>query len=86
MKTGMVRIYEDRNRRRDNARPAEKKLWKKVRLLLQIHDELVIEGPKVLKPEITEMFKEGMEGVGRGALRVPLTVDVKSGQTWDDIH
>lgn len=86
MKTAMVRIYEDRNRRRDNARPAERKLWNKVRLLLQIHDELVIEGPRQLKAEITEMFKEGMEGVGRGALRVPLAVDVKSGTTWDHIH
>lgn len=86
MKTSMIKIVEDRNRRRDNARPAERKLWEKTRLLLQIHDEVVLEGPKELKPEITEMIKTNMESVGKGYLRVPLAVDVKSGTSWDDIH
>ena len=86
MKVAMIRIYEERNKRRENARPAERKLWEKVKILLQIHDELVLEGPAALKPQITEMFKRNMESVGKGHLLVPLSVDVKAGKCWDDIH
>lgn len=86
MKTAMVRIYEERNQRRESARPAERKLWERVKILLQIHDELVLEGPKQLKHEISDIFKRNMENVGKGYLRVPLSVDVKSGTSWDDIH
>ncbi len=86
MKTAMIRIFEERNQRRKKARPAERKLWEKVKILLQIHDELVLEGPKQLKEEISDMFKRNMESVGQGHLLIPLSVDVKSGRTWDDIH
>jgi len=86
MKSAMIRIYEERNRRRDNARPAERKLWEKVRMLIQVHDEIILEGPKALRPEIVELVKTNMESVGKGHLRVPLAADVKSGNTWESIH
>lgn len=86
MKTAMIRIYEDRNRRRENTSPAKRKLWRKVRILMQIHDEVILEGPKQLKAEIIEMVKTNMESIGQGHLLVPLAVNVKMGISWDDIH
>ncbi len=54
------------------------------RLLLQVHDELVLE---VETPEIAEigaLVRRDMEGVA--ALAVPLVVDLRSGPNWADLH
>ena len=86
MKTGMIRVWDAREERIANARPAERKLWKKFRFLMQIHDECVWEVPKQIGKEASLLVKEAMEGVGKGALRVPLTFDTKLGTNWDHIH
>ena len=50
------------------------------RLLLQIHDELIIEAVDSEVEEVKALLKECMESAVR--LRVPLTVDVSSGKSW----
>ena len=51
------------------------------RMLLQIHDELVLEAPEDEVDPLKSFVKEEMEGVI--PLSVPLKVDVSSGLTWD---
>jgi DNA polymerase-1 len=50
------------------------------RLLLSVHDELVLECPAPLAGETAALAKATMEGVA--ALAVPLTVDVGQGRNW----
>jgi DNA polymerase-1 len=49
-------------------------------ILLQVHDELVLESPKVEVAAAREIVREKMEGAAK--LRVPLVVDVGVGQDW----
>ncbi|WP_028511047.1 DNA polymerase I [Ruminococcus sp. NK3A76] len=50
------------------------------RLILQIHDELIIECDKADADKASALLKEEMEGAVR--LAVPLTVDVHTGASW----
>jgi DNA polymerase-1 len=52
------------------------------RLLLTVHDELVLEVPEGEIVEVAEMIRGEMEGVEE--LAVPLAVDLGSGPTWYD--
>jgi DNA polymerase-1 len=54
------------------------------RMLLQVHDELVIEGPENMADELAPRIKRTMEQVA--ALSVPLTVEVGVGAHWGEIH
>ncbi len=54
------------------------------RLILQVHDELVFEGPDRELEEIQALVSAEMEGAV--PLRVPLRVDVHSGGNWDEAH
>ncbi|MDG2201549.1 MAG: DNA polymerase I [Phycisphaerales bacterium] len=51
------------------------------RMLLQIHDELVIESPGDEVEIATDLLVQTMEGAMKG-LRVPLVVDVAAGPSW----
>jgi len=53
------------------------------RMILQVHDELLFEGPEKELPRLTKLVKNTMEGVHR--LRVPLLVETKSGLNWRDM-
>ncbi len=53
------------------------------RLLLQVHDELVVECPEGSVERALALLKEIMEGVVR--LKVPLTVSVGQGKNWDEL-
>ncbi len=53
------------------------------RLLLQVHDELVLEVPAAAAAGAGTLVRSVMEGVA--ALAVPLRVDVSSGPNWRDI-
>ena len=53
-------------------------------LLLQVHDELVLECPGSAVPEVSALVKETMENAV--PLRVPLVVDVGSGTSWLEAH
>ena len=55
-----------------------------VRMIMQVHDELVFEVPESRLDATTEMVRELMEGAA--ALDVPLTVDLGVGDNWDEAH
>ena len=50
------------------------------RMLLQVHDELVLECDAADAPRVAALARETMEGVA--SLAVPLTVDTASGPNW----
>ena len=52
------------------------------RLIMQVHDELIVEAPADFAEEAKKILKEEMEGAAK--LKVPLTVDVNAGPTWYD--
>jgi len=55
----------------------------KARLVLQVHDELLLEVPNGEVDRLVPILVETMEGAL--ALDVPLTVEVKSGPRWDEM-
>ena len=56
----------------------------KGRLIMQVHDELIIECPQEEKERICDILKEEMENACE--LAAPLTADVNSGKTWFETH
>jgi DNA polymerase-1 len=62
----------------------ENKLGDHVRMLLQVHDELVMEIRTSEVPAITEAIRKTMEHIYR--LDVPLTVDAKIGDNWAEME
>ena len=54
----------------------------KAKLVLQVHDELVIDCPIDEVDEVSAILKTEMENAVQ--LRVPLTVEVNTGKTWFD--
>lgn len=55
-----------------------------LRLLLQVHDELVVEAREDVVEEMAEVVRDAMEGVA--SLAVPLAVDVHWGANWAQAH
>ncbi len=56
------------------------------RLIMQVHDELVLEARTAVVDRVAEAVRGCMVAAGRGALRVPLKVDVGRGMNWDEAH
>ena len=54
------------------------------RLILQVHDELIVECPEGEAEQVRALLQEEMEGVA--ALAVPLVADAKAGRTWAQCH
>lgn len=54
------------------------------RLILQVHDELIVEAEEGCAEKVASLLKEEMENCVK--ISVPLTVDVKIGKTWFDTH
>ena len=54
------------------------------RLVLQVHDELVLEVPEDEIDTLRQLLPEKMERVA--SLRVPLIVEVGVGDNWDEAH
>lgn len=54
------------------------------RLIMQVHDELVVEAPVAEKNEVTALVKKEMEEVIK--LKVPLKVEIAAGKNWDEAH
>ena len=52
----------------------------KAKLVLQVHDELVIDCPKTEAEEVSKILKTEMENAVN--LLVPLTVEVGVGENW----
>ena len=73
MKLAMVRVHGALKRHGGSAR-----------LLLQVHDELVLECPAGEAESIAALVRAEMEGCF--PLRVPLVVSLGRGPTWYDVH
>jgi len=59
----------------------------KTKLIMQVHDELVLEVPVAELEAVKSKVKELMEAVGAlGRLEVPLVVEVGVGDNWDKAH
>ncbi len=54
------------------------------KMILQIHDELILEVPEGELEQAKTILREGMEGVV--SLKVPLIVDLGVGKNWCDAH
>ena len=55
-----------------------------VRMIMQVHDELVFEVAKHAVGEVTPIIRERMSAAAQ--LSVPLVVDVGEGDNWDEAH
>ena len=69
MKIAMIKVYNELKNRN-----------LKSKIVLQIHDELIIETVIEEKEEVTKLLKECMENAAK--LSVPLTVEVEEGNSW----
>jgi len=60
----------------------------KTRMLMQVHDELVFEAPEAEAETAVALVKRVMESAAEPAvaLTVPLIVDARAAQNWDDAH
>ncbi len=54
------------------------------RLILQVHDELIVECPEEEGGRVAQLLEEEMEGVV--SLSVPLLAEAKQGRSWADAH
>ncbi len=61
-----------------------KKIKGQAHVLLQVHDELLLEVEQECLKEVGQALKQGMEGACQ--LQVPLTVSVKYGRNWYDMQ
>lgn len=74
MKMAMIEI---------DKRLKENNISDKVRLLLQVHDEILIETQEVLAKKVSLIIKDAMENVV--VLLVPVIVDVNIAKSWGDM-
>ena len=72
IKIAMLKVYDEFKRRK-----------LKSKLILQIHDELIVDCPENEVEEVKKLLKESMEGAV--ALSVPLPVDVNSGSSFFEL-
>ena len=54
----------------------------RARLILQVHDELIVEAPEEESEQVRQLLQEEMENAV--SLSVPLTADAAIGKTWYD--
>ena len=54
----------------------------KSRILLQVHDELVLEVVEAEREQVTALLKDAMENIAE--LAVPLVIDVHYGRNWSE--
>ena len=73
IKIAMIKVY---NRLKESGLDA--------RLILQVHDELIVEAREDCAEKVAALLKEEMENAVK--LTVPMTVDVNIGKTWYDTH
>lgn len=73
IKIAMIRVY---NKLRESKLDAK--------LILQVHDELIVEAKEDCADKVAALLKEEMENAVK--LTVPMTVDVNIGKTWYDTH
>ena len=59
---------------------ALRKSYPAAKLVLQVHDELIVECPEAIAVEVAALISREMENVA--ALNVPLTAEAKIGKSW----
>lgn len=74
MKIAMINIYE---------RLKKENLIQEVKMILQVHDEIVLETKENLAEKIAVLIKEEMENVSK--LRVKIKVEIGIGTSWGKI-
>lgn len=60
-----------------------KKLPTHAKMILQIHDELIVECPLKLRDQVGEILKSSMENIYK--FSVPIEVHIKFGNSWGDL-
>ena len=55
-----------------------------VKMIMQVHDELIFEAPKNNAEEVLNLMKEMMEGAVK--LDIPLIAEAAIGQNWNEAH
>ena len=94
MKLAMIEVYkyianEQRiNSNANDTRPVKSaeggaELFNGVKMVLQVHDEIILEVKESDAKKVAEKVKEIMENAYK--LKVPLVVDVKIGDNWGEI-
>ena len=79
MRLAMIRLDKRLNEKKNQ----------KIKMLLQIHDELIFEAPKIEVKRISKIITEEMSGVvdsDQHSFSIPLTVDLNSGDNWGTLH
>ena len=79
MRLAMIRLDKRLNEKKNQ----------KIKMLLQIHDELIFEVPKIEVKRISKIITEEMSGVvdsDQYSFSIPLTVDLNSGDNWGTLH
>ena len=69
IKLAMIRVEEALNRD-----------FPEAQLLLQVHDELIVECPEAIAPQVAQRISREMESVY--PLSIPLTAEAKIGKSW----
>jgi DNA polymerase-1 len=72
IKIAMIRLYR-----------ALQEQKRQTRMILQVHDELVVEAPEKEGTAVKTLIREVMEGAFD--LEAPLKVDFKTGQNWEEM-
>jgi DNA polymerase-1 len=72
MKIALIRLHERLGAERSSAR-----------MLLSVHDEVLLELPQAQVGELAPIVREVMEGALK--LDVPLDVDIKVGTDWESM-
>ena len=56
------------------------------KMLLQVHDEILVSAPRELADDIAAIMYDAMTGPGtQKLLKVPLKIDLHIGETWGQI-
>ncbi|MBI4135442.1 DNA polymerase I [Candidatus Uhrbacteria bacterium] len=79
MKLAMIRLHQTLSNNLITQSPNNS-----IRMLLQVHDELVFEVEKDLVDKVAPKIKEIMESVYK--LKVPIVVDLKQGDNWGELE
>ena len=59
---------------------ALKESYPEAKLILQVHDELIVECPEAIADEVARLVSSKMESVA--FMSVPLTAEAKWGKNW----
>jgi DNA polymerase-1 len=73
MKIAMIKVYKDLP-----------KISSKTNILLQVHDELILEVPNKDLDKVAKYIKTTMENVHK--LEIPLIVDIEVGKNWGGLN